>query len=83
MFGREPAVIIAALTAFIGGGAIFYLGDVSASASSVWWAAPVLAIIQGILTRQTVVPVETVKDAGYTPDEIKARAKNPAVQRVS
>ena len=76
MLGREPAVIIAFLAALIQAGWLLYTGDVDATAT---WAVPVATVLGGLLTRRKVIPVETVKDAGISPREVKERAKDPGI----
>lgn len=78
MLGREPAVIIATIAALLQAAWLFWSGDIEATAT---WAVPVATVLGGFLTRQKVIPTETVRDAGESPERIKADAENPTIPK--
>jgi len=78
MLKKEPAVILAALAALAQCVAIVVTGNPEADISA--WAMPLLTILAGLLTRGRVTSENTVRQAGYTPDELVKRAENPSVR---
>jgi fucose 4-O-acetylase-like acetyltransferase len=81
MLKREPAVIIAALAAIVQGVAIIFTGDPSTQTD---WATPILTalvtMLAGLWTRRRVFSENTVREAGYTPAELVARANSPHIR---
>jgi hypothetical protein len=78
MLSKEPAVIIAAVAALVQAVAIYFTGDPEADVTQ--WAAPVLTMLAGLLTRGRVFSHNTVREAGYTPKELQTRADSPSIR---
>ena len=76
MFGKEPAIIIAAVVAVVQGVMIFTTGDVNAN---VEWVIPVLTALGGVFIRSKVFPTKTIREAGLSPQAVKENAENPRV----
>lgn len=66
MFGREPAVIAAAIAAVIQGVLILLHNDAASPplAGAEVWLTPVITLIAGLFTRHKVVPVQKLEDNG-------------------
>lgn len=78
---REPALIYGVV------GAVFALlaaYGVGKDKLSLWEALAValIPVIQGIFTRQEVMSMTTIHEAGLTATEIHTRANDPAVEPV-
>lgn len=78
MFGREPAIWVAAIFTVIQAILIFATKDVNAMVPE--WVVPALTVLAGAVIRQQVVPTKTVKQAGLSPKKIKEDAKNPSIR---
>lgn len=75
MFGREPVLIASAMIAIVQGVWMLVANDASVSLIG-WeaWLVPVLTLLGGWIGRRKVVPVKTIKEAGLTPEGVKAKA---------
>ena len=77
LFGREPAMIVAGIAGVVQGIYLLVTGEDLDRAALEVWLLPVVTILAGWLTRQQVMPVKTITDAGFTPQAIKTRALDP------
>lgn len=79
---REPVVLAAALAAILQGVWIFVSNDPLATGISADWLMPLVTVAAGWFGRRKSIPVQTVKDAGISPEAIQTRADDPNVQPV-
>jgi hypothetical protein len=69
-------------------GLLVFYGVVTATEAALWQAflsaaiAAAAPLVQAKFTRDRVMPVETILEAGYTPEGVNARAADPRVLRV-
>ena len=78
MLGREPALWVAFIAALIQAGWMLWTGDANGAEQ---WATPLATMLAGVIIRQKVIPTETVRDAGISPDAVQARANNPSIAK--
>jgi hypothetical protein len=81
MFNKEPAAFAGVLSA---ASVLIVSYGLMTQEEVGMWAGLVLALIpliQGFWTRDKVVPVDTIKEAGLTPEVIKERAEDPSIPR--
>lgn len=76
MLGREPAIIAASVAAVLQGIYIFVTQDSGATLAGLeLWLVPVVTFLAGLFTRQKVMPVKDIKDAGLDPETIHHKAE--------
>ena len=78
MLGREPALWIAFFAALIQAAWMLWTGDADGAEA---WATPLATMLAGVIIRQKVMPTETIRDAGESPERIKADADNPTIRK--
>lgn len=76
MLKKEPAIILASIAAAVQAIAIFWTNNPEVD---ITWLSPILTIIAGILTRRKVFSENTIRQAGFHPEEIEYRAEDPSV----
>lgn len=81
IFGREPVLIVSALAAIAQGAMMLWTNDSTITQPDMGWLVPIMTILGGWMGRQRVVPVEKIRDAGFSPSAIDARADDPDVPR--
>ena len=80
---KEPALFAGAVAAALS--LLVLYGVLDAEKAAGWQAfalalIPVGQMLASWFTRQKVMPVATVKEAGYDPDEVKERAGDPEIR---